>query len=317
MGVNTSCLSCQPWENAVLKSVIVATSIGILGGLWIALLDNGIELFQNYVDGVWRYQVEVRSFAAPLIGAVVGGLAGSNIRLALAEARSDAFVRGALAGCAVGALLVAGQAALVVLAALLQVYDVEYGFLLTRFVGIFTAAALIGAVAGLLGIGRLSDKPVIAGAVVGALTAGAFLLPNIVTNALAIATSSESGVSDLAFFATYLLPSHLSVLLAGMGSGAIIGAAHGWRGLGGSDISPALSPAMIGILLGTLTAVTASSPSFHYVVLGLLPADSSLSLALYVFRALLGLFVGSVVGVLVIAASRRLAPSRRARASQS
>ena len=95
-------------------------------------------------------QVAVRSFAAPLVGAVIGALAGANIHLALAQERADAFVRGALTGCAVGALLVAGQVALVVLAALLQVYDVEYGFLLIRFVGILSVPVLIGAIAGLL-----------------------------------------------------------------------------------------------------------------------------------------------------------------------
>ena len=301
----------------MLKSVIVATSIGILGGLWIALLDNGIELFQNYVDGVWRYQVEVRSFAAPLVGAVVGGLAGSNIRLALAEARSDAFVRGALAGCAVGALLVAGQAALVALAALLQVYDVEYGFLLTRFVGIFTAAVLIGAVAGLLGIGRLSDKPVVSGAIVGALTAVAFLLPVPLGVGLAVPVSSLGALAIGSFvIITFVLTNHLPVLLAGAGSGAIVGAAH--KRNAASHASE--TGAVVGIILAAVTAVTASSLSFHFVILGLESPDFSLSLpilAILVFRALVGLVVGSAIGVIVIGTSRRFAPSRRARASQS
>ena len=133
----------------MLKSVITAACIGVLGGFWIALVDGSIEIFQNYVDGVWRYQIEFNSAAEILVGAVIGVLAGANIRLALDPERADGFVFGALVGLAVGILLALAQIAFVALSALLQIYDVEYGFLLTRFSGILAAAALIGAIAGL------------------------------------------------------------------------------------------------------------------------------------------------------------------------
>lgn len=290
----------------MLRSVTTAVFIGVLGGFWFALVTDGIELFQNYVEGAWRYQVGVRSFAAPLVGAVVGALTGANIRLALPSGRADGLTRGALTGAAVGVLLVLAQVVLVVLAAIFDDYRVFYQPLLTRFSGIIFIATLIGAAAGLLKVERSLAAP-IPGAVVGALTAVAFLLPNVVTNALAVSTSGGSGASDLAFFAIYLLPSHLSILLAGIGSGAIIGAVHRRRRLGESDISSAT----IGVLMGTLAAVTASSPSFHYVVLGVLPPESSFSLAIYVFRVLVGSLVGSTVGLVAISISRRVASNRR------
>ena len=295
----------------MLRSIIPAVLIGVLGGFWFALVNGSIELFQNYVEGVWRYQFAVRSFAAPVIGAVIGALAGANIHLALAQARADAFVRGALIGAAVGIPLALAQIALVALAATFDDYRVFYQPLLTRFSGILFIATIIGAVAGLLNVRRSLAAP-IPGALIGALTAGAFLLPNVVTNALAIVTSGGSGASDLAFLATHLLPSHLSILLAGMGSGAIIGVVYRRRKFGDSDILPTT----LGVLLGTVAAVTASSPSFHYVVLGVLPPESSFALSIYVFRVLVGLVVGGVVGLLVMTASQRIASSRRARASQ-
>ena len=284
----------------MLKSVITAVFIGVLGGFWIALVNDSIEVFRNYVDGVWRYQVEVRSFAAPVIGGVIGALAGANIRLALADERADGFVRGALAGCAVGALLVAGQAALVALAALLQVYEVEYGFLLTRFAGIFATAAIIGAMAGLLAVGR-SLAALLPGAVVGALTAAAFALPTIAA-ALAVLVSAWSISAAWVFTSTltYAL-SQLPVLLAGAGSGAIVGAAHRQRGRDSENDTPIA----IGVMLGAVSAVTTSSLSFHYVVLGLAYSHASFSLGLLVFRVLVGLLCGVAVGLAVIFAARR------------
>ncbi|MCY4577657.1 MAG: hypothetical protein OXD31_01280 [Chloroflexi bacterium] len=75
----------------MLKSVITSACIGTLGGLWVALVNGSIELFQNYVDGAWRYQVELNSVAEILVGAVIGVLAGANIPLAFAkdEVRDD------------------------------------------------------------------------------------------------------------------------------------------------------------------------------------------------------------------------------------
>ena len=293
----------------MLRSVTTAVLISVLGGFWFALVNGSIELFQNYVEGAWRYQFEVRSFAAPVIGAVIGALAGANIHLALAQARTDAFVRGALAGCAVGGLLVAGQAVLVMLAALLQVYDIEYGFLLTRFVGIFAAAVLIGAIAGLLGAGRSLGKPVVSGAVIGALTSVAFVLPAPLNAALSVPVSNWGMVVGGAVVLTsFVLTYHLPALLSGAGSGAIIGAVHRQRAMDREDIDSIA----LGVILGAVAAVTASSLSFHYVILGLESSASSFSIALVVFRTLLGLVGGSVIGLLVITAKRRIALSRRA-----
>ena len=65
----------------MLKSVITAACIGVLGGFWIALVDGSIEIFQNYVDGVWRYQIEFNSAAEILVGTVIGVLAGRTFDL--------------------------------------------------------------------------------------------------------------------------------------------------------------------------------------------------------------------------------------------
>lgn len=295
----------------MLRSVTAAVLIGVLGGFWFALVNGSIELFQNYVEGVWRYQFGVRSFAAPLVGAVIGALAGANIHLALAQARADAFVRGALAGCAVGALLVAGQAALVALAALLQVYDVEYGFLLTRFVGIFAAAVLIGAIAGLLGVGRSLGRPVVTGAVIGALISVAFVLPVPLSVGLAVPASSLGALAIGAFvITTFVLTNHLPVLLAGIVGGAIVGVAHNRNAASHANETRAF----VGIILAAVTAVTAASLSFHFVILGLESPDFSLSLpilSILVFRTLVGLLCGCAVGLAIIFAGRRDALIRR------
>ena len=287
----------------MLRSVITAACIGVLGGFWFALVSGSIEIFQNYVDGVLRYQVVVNSVAMILVGAVVGALAGANIHLAFAPERVDRFVLGSLGGVIVGLILVLAQMALVTLAALLQEYSVEYDFLLTRFSGIIAAAALIGAATGLLTVERSLAAP-LPGAVVGALTAAAFALPAIAaTLVVLVSVWSTSVVWVSTSTLTYALP-QLPVLLAGAGSGAIIGAARRRRWPGKTGISPTT----IGVLLGTVTAVTASSAPFNYVVLGLFP---SFSLMLYVFRVLLGLIFGVSVGLFVTYVMLRVIASRK------
>lgn len=294
----------------MIRSVITAASIGVLGGFWIALINGSIEIFQNYVDGVWRYQVAVNSVVEGLIGAVIGVLAGANIRLALTDERSDRLLAGAQIGAAVGVLLVLAQVALVALAATFAEYRVFYQPLLARFSGILFTATIIGAAAGLLNVRRSLAAP-IPGAVVGFLTAAAFVLPNSATNVLTILTSDWVGSSELTYFATHVLASHLSTLLAGTGGGAILGAAYEWKGLGETDALPI----KWGILLGTLVGVTASSPSFQYVAFGMLPSESSFSLMLYVFmlyvfRVLVGLLFGVSVGLFVTFATLRMIASR-------
>ena len=293
------------------RSVITAAFIGVLGGFWIALINGSIEIFQNYVEGVWRYQVAVNSVVEGLIGAVIGVLAGANIRLALTDERSDRLLAGAQIGVAVGVLLVLAQVALVALAATFAEYRVFYQPLLTRFSGILFTATIIGAAAGLLNVRRSLAAP-IPGAVVGFLTAAAFVLPNSATNVLTILTSDWVGSSELTYFATHVMASHLSTLLAGAGGGAILGAAYEWKGLGETDPLPI----KWGILLGTLVGVTASSPSFQYVAFGMLPSESSFSLMLYVFmlyvfRVLVGLLFGVSVGLFVTFATLRMIASRR------
>ena len=281
----------------MLKSVIVATLIGVLGGFWVALLNDSIEVFQNYVDGEWRYQVGVRSFAAPVIGIIIGALSGANIRLALAPESTGGFTRGALIGSGVGILLILAQVALVVLAANFGDYRVSYQPLLTRLSGILFAAAVIGAATCLLRSNR-SLAPPVPGAVVGALTAAAFVLPNAAANALAIATSDWTGSSGLALFVTDTVASHLSTLLAGASSGVILETAYRrWKERDKSDTPADTSATAMGILLGAFAGVTASSSSFHYVVFGLFPSGASFSLALYVFRALVGALAGLLFGI--------------------
>ena len=211
----------------MLKSVITAACIGVLGGFWIALVDGSIEIFQNYVDGVWRYQIEFNSAAEILVGAVIGVLAGANIRLALDPERADGFVSGALVGLAVGILLALAQIAFVALSALLQIYDVEYGFLLTRFSGILAAAVFIGALAGLLKSSFSLAAPLPSG-VAGALVAIAFMMPIVMGAALTIPIADWGAPVGGAFSSTYLSP-HLPVLLACAGTGAIVAAVAGSR----------------------------------------------------------------------------------------
>ena len=294
----------------MLKSVITAACIGLLGGFWIALVNDSIEIFQNYVDGVWRYQVTVNSVAEVLIGAVIGVLAGANIRLALAPERADGFLRGAHIGAAIGALLILAQLALVALAANFAEYRIFYQPLLTRFSGIIFAATLIGAATSLLKDDRPLAAP-IPGAVAGALIAAAFALPSAATNALTILTSDWAGTPEVTYFAAHMLASHLSELLAGAGAGAILGAAYKWKGLGETNALPI----KLGILLGTLVGVTASSPSFQYVAFGLSPSESSFSLMLYVlmlyvFRVLVGLLCGASMGLLVTLVTLRMIATR-------
>ena len=288
------------------KSVIPVACVGVLGGLWIALITGSIEIFQNYVDGVWRYQVAVNSVAEVLIGAVIGVLAGANIRLALAKERADRLVAGAHIGAAVGGLLVLAQLALVALAANFAEYRIFYQPLLTRFSGIIFAATLIGAATSLLKADRPLAAP-IPGAVAGAFIAAAFALPSATTNALTILTSDWVGSSELTYFVTLVLASHLSTLFAGAGGGAILGAAYEWKGLGETEILTV----KLGLLLGVLVSVTASSSSFQYVAFGLLPSESSFSLMLYVLRVLVGLLCGVSVGLLVAFAMLRMIASHR------
>lgn len=290
----------------MLRSVVAAAFIGVLGGFWVALVSDSIEVFQNYIDGVWRYQVAVNSVAEVLIGAVIGVLAGANIRLALARERADRFVVGAQIGASIGVLLVLVQLALVALAANFAEYRIFYQPLLTRFSGIIFAATLIGAATSLLKADRSLVAP-IPGAVAGTLVAAAFALPNIATTVLTILTSDGIGASEMTYFATHVLASHLSTLLAGAGGGAILGVTFEWKGLGETDTLPI----RLGILLGTLVGVTASSPSFQFVAFGLLPSESSFSLMLYVFRVLVGLLCGVSVGLFVTLATLRMIASRK------
>lgn len=301
-----------PGRNAVLRSVIAATLIGVLIGVWFALLNDSIEIFRNYVEGVWRYQVAVRSFAAPVVGIVIGGLAGANIKLALAPERVYGFIRGTLFGAIAGILLVLAQALLILVVILvpLQQFQVEYGALLTGFIGELAVAMLIGAGAGLLGGNRSLATPV-TGATVGALIAAAFVLPIVVTVALtnpfsSLPTNSFPTWREWSFVSTNVIP-YLPDLLAGTGSGAIICTMHGRRA---TDITDNASSA--GVILGAVAAVTASSLSFHYVILGMETFASPISLGTYVFRAMVGLLTGCAIGMATVFVWQRVEPTRRA-----
>ena len=275
----------------MLKSVIIATCIGVLGGLWVALVNGSIELFQNYVDGAWRYQIGVNSAAEILVGAVIGVLAGANIRLALPRERADWFVSGGLIGAAVGVILALAQVALVVLAALLQEYDIDYEFLLKRFSGIIAASGLIGSITGLLYMGRSLGAP-LPGAIVGAVIGVAFVLPGVIATALHISTSQESALSVADFILVFIIP-HLVSLFVGAVCGAIVPAVISSR-------TPTLNTDTLisaGVILGAVVAVITSSLSFHYVILGLESPDSSFSPAIYAFRILVGLLFGSAAGL--------------------
>ena len=291
----------------MLKSVTAAVLIGLLGGFWVALLNGSIEIFQNYADGAWRYQIGVNSAAEVLVGAVVGVLGGANIRLALTRERSDGFVLGTAVGAGIGIILALAQIALVALAALLQVYDVEYGFLLTRFVGILSAAMLIGAIAGLLGLRHPLGRPVATGAVIGALTSVAFVLPVPLNAAFDLTLSTwTSAVGGAIALTAFVLTYHLPVLFAGIGSGAIVGAVQ-MRKADGSVVDAQVG---VGMALGAIAAVTTSSLSFHYVILGLESSASSFSVAMVAFRTLVGLLFGCAVGLFATYAMRRFLASR-------
>ena len=289
----------------MLKSVITAACLGTLGGLWIALVNGSIDIFENYIDGVWRYQVEFNSAAEILVGAVIGVLAGANIRLALDPERADGFVSGALVGLAVGVLLALAQIAFVALSALLQIYDVEYGFLLTRFSGIIAAAALIGAITGLLKSNFSLAAPLPSG-VAGALVAIAFMMPIVMGAALTIPIADWGAPVGGAFSSTYLTP-HLPVLLACAGTGAIVAAVA--RSRLRDHSSDMLTFA--GVVLGAVVSATASSLSFHYVILGLASPEDSFSIAMFAFRTLVGLVGGVAVGMAIIIAGRRIVPTHR------
>lgn len=221
----------------MLKSIAAAVVIGAVCGLWLALINGSVEIFQNYVDGAWRYQLAVHSFAEILVGVVVGTLAGANIRLGLAPQRADGFALGTLVGVVVGIALCLAQAIIVVLATQTREYDTDYNFLLTRFSGIVGAAALLGGANGLLTGGRLRISAS-SGAVIGALTAVAFALPVIIV-ALTVLASGWSISPAWVFTSTftYVLP-QLPVLIAGAGSGAIIGAMCKERAMDGADSAP-------------------------------------------------------------------------------
>ena len=280
-------LLVSDWSNAVLKSVIAATFIGVLGGFWVALLNDSIEVFQNYVDGVWRYQVAFRSVAPILVGAVIGALSGSNIRYALAHERTDGFIRGALVGAAVGVLLILAQIAFVAIAAKFGDYRLSYQPLLTRLSGMLFVAAVLGAAVGAV----IRNRPpvgVLPGALVGALIGVAFVLPAIVTTTLFIISLTDAGYPDADFVLTYLLPDLVSPI-AGAATGALVGAAR--------RTTPAA------LILAATAAVTASSVPFLYII-GLAFLHISSAPVVYAIRILVGVLVGVAVGIMVIAAAR-------------
>ena len=280
----------------MLRSLITAVFIGVLGGFWFALLNDSIEVFQNYVEGAWRYEFAVRSFAAPVVGVVIGALAGANIHLALAPGRVDGFVRGALVGAAAAFLLILAQIVFVAIAANFGDYRLSYQPLLTRLCGILFVAVVLGAVFGAL---RYSRPPIglLPGAIVGALTGVSFTLPAIVTIILFISTLSETGYPSVSFILTYLLPDAVSPL-AGAACGAVVGAAR--------------RTTSAAVVIAAVVAVTASSTPFLYII-GLAFLHISFVPAVYAIRISVGIFAGVAVGFIIIAAARQ----DRARSSQS
>lgn len=273
----------------MLKAIAAAVVIGAVGGLWLALVNGSVEIFQNYVDGTWQYQLAVHSFAEILVGVVGGALTGANIRLGLAPQRADGFALGALVGVVVGIALCLAQVIIVILAVQTREYDTDYNFLLTRFSGIVGAAALLGGASGLLTGVRLRISAS-SGAVIGAIVAVAFNLPGIL--AVVVLTLSAPGVeihwSVYPIYATR----QLAALPAAAACVAILAAVFARQ----SDNDSSDIPAAIGMLLGAFVAVTASSRPFHFVILGLGSADASFSLPLLVFRLLVGLLLGIAVG---------------------
>ena len=284
----------------MLKSIIVAVFIGVLGGFWFALVNDSIEVFRNYVEGVWRYQVGVRSFAAPVIGGVIGALAGANIRLALDDERADGFIRGALFGCVVGILLVLAQLVLVALAASFGDYRVTYQSLLTRFSGILLTATISGASIGLF-TRNCPPVGIMPSTVTGALIGGSFALPVIVTVALIVA--SAPGVLS----GTNLIPLYLPFSV-----GPIVGAAVGAIINAIADRTTRArrndTLTFIAVTLGAVGGVTASSTSFYYVV----TRQSYPVSVVYEFHLSIGLVIGVAVGMAVVFAGRRIVSTRHA-----
>ena len=272
----------------MLRSVITAVFIGALGGFWFALLNGSIEVFQNYIDGVWRYQVAVRSFAAPVVGVVIGALAGANIRLALSPERVGGFVCGTLVGAAAAALLIFAQIVFVAIAANFGDYRLSYQPLLTRLSGILFVASILGAA---LGAFIPSRPPVglLPGAIVGALIGVSFTLPAILTTTLFISTLSDAGYPPASIILTYLLPDVVSPLV-GAASGAIIGAVR--------RTTPAA------VIVAATVAVTASSVPFLYII-GLAFLHISFVPAVYAIRISVGIIAGIAVGSIIIAAARQ------------
>lgn len=263
--------------------------IGAVCGLWLALINGSVEIFQNYVDGAWQYQLAVHSFAEILVGVVVGALAGANIRLGLAPQRADGFALGTLVGVVVGIALCLAQAIIVVLATQTREYDTDYNFLLTRFSGIVGAAALLGGASGLLTGGRLRISAS-TGAVIGAIVAVAFNLPGIL--AVVVLTLSAPGAEiHWSVYPIYAIR-QFAALPATAACVAILAAVFARQ----SDSDASVIPATVGMLVGAVVAVTASSRPFHFVILGLGSADASFSISLLVFRLLVGLLLGIAVG---------------------
>ncbi len=280
----------------MLKSITAVALIGLLGGFCAALLSGNIEIFRNYVEGAWRYEVAFKSPTELIIGAVIGLLAGTNIGFALSPKRIDAFYRGAGFGAAVGILLVLAQTTLVALAATLGSYYANYHFLLTRFAAIITAAAIVGAIAVMLAGARplIGAAP---GALVGLLTAVAFVLPGTILLAVNISNAYPNmPFGEFAFTILNYVISQSVILPVGAGCGAIVGA-----------VSSLLSAKRDGdrltstaIILGAVIGVTASSLSFLYI-LNLALSYPTSTLATIFTRIALGLFCGAAVGIAIIA----------------
>lgn len=271
----------------MFRSVITAVFIGVLGGLWLALRNDSIEVFQNYVDGVWRYQFAVRSFAAPLIGMVIGALAGANIQLALSPERAVGFMRGALIGAAVGILLVLAQVILVALAANLGAYRVPYQALLTRFGGIVFLAAAAGAAMGLL----TRDRPpvgILPNTIAGALVGASFALPVIISVTLIIVPSTArwSFMNVLPFMVSPIVGAAVAAIIAAV-----------------SDRLTAVrrqeTLTFVAVMIGALAGVTASSTSFAYVI-------RQRPYVFYEFHIAAGLLIGVAAGIAALALLRRM-----------
>lgn len=277
----------------MIRSVVTAALIGLLGGFWIALVNDSIELFRNYVDGIWRYQFAFRSVAEVMVGAVIGVLVGANIRLALSEERVKGFIHGAVAGVAVGALLVLAQVALVALAANLVDYRVNYQSLLTRFSGIIFTAAVSGIAVGMLSQERPPVR-LLPSTIIGALIGISFMLPVIVS--VTVIVSSSPG----AHFWTNSAPVYVLPYLIGPIVGTVTAATIAVFAGRLLPIRPPASLTFVAVMLGAFAGVTCSSPSFFYV-LGwqFLPALP------------VGIAIGIVVGVSVLIAGIRKRPAER------